>query len=123
MWEKVLVNEGSEFVHVAEIEKEVVGFLSAGPARAEELDYDGEIYGFYIEDQYQDQGIGKELFKAAVNKFKDYEFTTIFVWVLKENPAVKFYRKMGGKKVEEANLEIGGKEYKELALGWDDINN
>ena len=122
MWEEVLANKGVEFVYVAEVENMVVGFLSAGPSREEELEFDGEIYGFYIEDQYQGQGIGRELFRVTVNKFLDNSFSSMFVWVLKENSAVKFYRKMGSRLVKESYIEIGGKEYLEIALGWDQLN-
>jgi hypothetical protein len=43
------------------------------------------------------------------------------VWVLKENPARGFYERMGGVKVGEQMIEIGGATLPEIAFGWADL--
>jgi hypothetical protein len=40
------------------------------------------------------------------------------LWVLKENPAVKFYERMGGKLIARKPIEIGGAQLEEVAFGW-----
>ena len=40
------------------------------------------------------------------------------VWVLARNPAVGFYRRMGGVEVARQKIEIGGVELDEIAFGF-----
>ena len=46
----------------------------------------------------------------------------MLVWVLQDNrPACHFYEVLGGKKVKEKTIEIGGANLVEVAYGWKDI--
>jgi len=40
------------------------------------------------------------------------------LWVLKSNPARKFYERMGGELIGEKQIEIGGVRLIEIAYGW-----
>ncbi len=41
--------------------------------------------------------------------------------VLQEGPAVGFYKKMGAQIIQARRDEIGGKQYAEYLMGWDQI--
>jgi hypothetical protein len=45
------------------------------------------------------------------------------VWVLRDNPYKSFYERQGGHPVGTKLIQIGGKEYVELAYGWSDGQN
>ncbi len=79
---------------VAKEEDRVIGFASYGECRDEDLSDTGEVYAIYLLKEYWGQGIGYRLMKEALQQLKDY--STIAVWVLKENDrAIRFYEHMG----------------------------
>ena len=43
------------------------------------------------------------------------------IWVLKDNPACRFYEKIGGRMMADKTVEIGGKPLLELAYVWPDL--
>jgi hypothetical protein len=45
----------------------------------------------------------------------------MLVWVLEQNPAVRFYEKAGAQRLMSKQIEIGGVHLPELALGWPDL--
>jgi ribosomal protein S18 acetylase RimI-like enzyme len=92
---------------IAEDDGKVIGFVSYGDCRDEDLADTGEIYAIYILEEYYGQGIGSRLMKEALKELKDPSLTV--VWVLKENcRAIRFYERFG--------FHPDGKE-KEIRLG------
>jgi GNAT superfamily N-acetyltransferase len=122
MWEDALRDsrEG-RYLFVANEEKEVLGFVSAGPAREGPLGSGGEIYAIYLLEDHQRKGLGRQLFELAKAALKEAGNRSMFLWVLAENPACGFYGKMGGVLIADRFVEIGGKMLKELAYGWSEI--
>jgi len=99
----------------------VVGFASAGAEREPESGYDGELFAIYLLAEQQGAGIGTELVRRVVAHLLGRGHASMRVWVLAGNPAEKFYRRLGGVKVAEKPIEIGGDEYQEIAYGWRDL--
>ena len=122
MWSSILSSpEGQSFVYVAESpDRQVVGFACAGPRREGDKVYHGEIYALYLLQNYQRQGLGRQLFRAAVAELNRREMTSLLIWVLAANPARAFYEAMGGKYLSEKDIEIGGQRLIEVAYGWID---
>jgi len=108
-WQQVI--EGSEtlrfvFVAVSEV-GEVVGFVSGGKSRQEHLPFAGELYAMYILEAHKRQGIGKKLFRVAVQRLVDESMDSMMLWVLADNPPSRqFYEKMGGKYVTEQMINL-----------------
>jgi GNAT superfamily N-acetyltransferase len=125
MWMGILSSPaGQSFVYVAETpDCQVVGFASAGPLCNGESDdaYQGEIYALYLLQNYQRQGIGRDLFRAAVTELNRRGVPSLLIWVLAANPARAFYEAMGGTYVREKEIEIGGQRLPEVAYGWQNI--
>ena len=46
----------------------------------------------------------------------------MLVWVLEQNPAVHFYEKSGARYLMSKQIDIGGVQLCEIALGWPDLN-
>ena len=112
--------DNANFVYVVENDySKVVGFAACGPGRAEELDFDGEIYAIYIAQQYQRRGYGRELIKASVAALTDSGINSMAIWVLEDNlPSRRFYESMGGVIIERNIIPIGGVDLPEVAYGW-----
>ncbi|MBF0378016.1 MAG: GNAT family N-acetyltransferase [Desulfamplus sp.] len=88
----------------------VLGFVSGKVA--EDQINTAEIVGFYIEPKYQNQKIGKQLFKHIINFNKnERNVDKVFLWTLKNAKNNEFYKKLNGKIQEEKKIEIGNIEY------------
>ena len=122
-WEWALTSpEPPRAVFVAENEAgEIVGFASGGPERAENLDYEGELYALYLLDEYQGRGLGSRLIGEVARYLWDYGVASLLVWVLSSNPAAKFYERLGGIKVGEKEEILAGVALREYAYGWQEI--
>jgi len=123
MWQSQLADPGlaSGIFVVASQEGHVVGFSSAGPARGEGLDSDGEVYAIYLLASHQRRGFGRALFHAAANSLYQLGLRSMLLWVLKDNPSRGFYEHLGGRVFREQSLEIGSNQYLEVAYGWPDL--
>jgi ribosomal protein S18 acetylase RimI-like enzyme len=100
----------------------IVGFLSGGPERNGDLHFPGELYAIYILDQYRRHGVGVALIQQWAASLRRAALNAALVWVLADNKsAVAFYERLGGKRLREQAIEIGGVPLRELAYGWEDL--
>jgi GNAT superfamily N-acetyltransferase len=107
---------------VAETEdRRIVGFSFAGKNRNAEYDYDGEIYAIYLLKEFQGKGTGRKLFEASVERLRSNGFNSMMLWVLRDNPTLGFYKRMGGALVGEKRDTIRDQEVLELAVGWREL--
>jgi len=98
------------------------GFASGGAQRIEELDFDGELYAIYLLKAFQRRGDGRLLMQAVANELLAFGFQTMLVWVLEANqPARRFYERLGGVYAGTQSITIGGEELTEVAYGWRDL--
>lgn len=110
----------SEFIFVAVNNKgKIVGFTSVSTMSGDD-EFEGLLSTLYISKNYQCQGIGRLLVKAAVIKMIENDIRSLIVWVYVKNPSCKFYERFGGRLVKE-KIVNRGKEVLEVAYGWDDI--
>lgn len=116
--------ETSYCIYVAKnAEDRIVGFIDGGLARGDSAIYKGEIYALYILEAYQRRGIGKSLVRSIASRLFQLGLTSIMVWVLEENPAIQFYQALGGQRINQRVIKIGGKKFLEIAYGWTDTQN
>ncbi len=109
------------FLFVAEHDRQIVGFVSGGPERDHEPDFDGELYAIYLLQDHQGKGIGRKLTTRLADTLIQKGFTSMLVWVLRENPARKFYKTLGGKYVSEMEASMGDTKIVEVSYGWRDL--
>ena len=120
LWRDWLMRDISVFV--AEIGEEVVGFAGGGAIRESVESYDSELYTLYLLKEAQGRGIGKALLEAVMQALGQKGYASMLVWVLEENPAVQFYKRVGAQRVTSKEIEIGGVQLAEAALGWSGLN-
>jgi len=110
-------------VHVAQLNGEIVGFISGGPIREPIGIYDGELYAVYLLQQAQGQGIGRALLQGLAGWLLGQGLKSMAVWVLEQNPAKNFYMRTGAERLVSKNIEIGGAILSEAAYGWPDLRS
>lgn len=107
---------------VAELNKEVVGFcryIDSNQFTPEILDIDCELLALYVKLELKCSGIGTKLFQFVINECKMKNKTKMILWCLKDNePAKKFYKKMGGEIIKERIIEIGEQNYYEVGFKY-----
>ncbi|MCF7911278.1 MAG: GNAT family N-acetyltransferase [Candidatus Cloacimonetes bacterium] len=99
----------SQYFYVAENDNIIVGFITGGRQREEELLYDAEVYAMYVLPEFQKQGIGKMLLEKLVQDFHHENWQQFIIWCLQKNPAKAFYESLGGVHAETAKIRIGGR--------------
>ena len=112
-WRSIL--GGDHGTLLAEDRGEVVGFVSVGPARDEELDLTTELYAIYGRQAYWGRGLGHRLIMAALGDADS------FLWVFRENARARgFYARHGYRPdgVEKVEEHLGGVEIRMVRRGW-----
>ncbi|MDQ0914735.1 GNAT family N-acetyltransferase [Paenibacillus sp. V4I5] len=74
-----------ERVAIALIDKKAVGCMVLKASSDDDLNHSGEISAIYLLQNYRGVGLGKQLLKWGMDRLKDFGFTTVVIWVLKEN--------------------------------------
>lgn len=93
---------------VVETDEGVVGWASAGPARAEKLGAAvHEIYAIYLEPDVVGRGFGRRLMDHCLHDAQARGFTEMILWVLLGNARPDhFYRAAGFERDERATVEL-----------------
>jgi ribosomal protein S18 acetylase RimI-like enzyme len=122
IWINSIPNGG---VYVAENNQgEIVGFSSGGKERSGKYKgFDGELYAIYILKGYQGQGIGKALVQPIMDEIIGMGFNSMLVVVLKDNVSRIFYEALGGKKIDELEVQIAGNQLTEFVYGWKNVRD
>jgi GNAT superfamily N-acetyltransferase len=116
-------NSYSYFFYVAETpEGRIVGFADGGKERSNPESGMGELYAIYLLKEFQGQGVGWQLFQAAVQSLLRSGMTNMIVWVLEQSPYRKFYESMGGK-LEPGikRLDVVDQQIRLVPYRWNDL--
>lgn len=110
---------------VADVDGDVVGYASFGPARRAglrlEQRFDAEIYTLYVLPDYQGRGLGGKLLRRAFRALDARGCSGVIVWVLEANPSRYFYERMAGSSVARRTERFAGADLAELAYGWHEL--
>lgn len=118
-WWDSAIRKGSRISILAFGDK-VAGYANYGRNRARSLFYDGEIYELYLRPEYQGLGFGRRLFTSARRDLAQSGLKSLVVWALSDNePAVEFYRALGGKAVARSSERFGDRTLEKVAFSWD----
>jgi GNAT superfamily N-acetyltransferase len=113
--------EAHAFVVEAE-SGQIVGLASCGPLQEALAGYaGGEMYVLYVLQAFQGIGYGRLLVTQVTHDLADRGYRSMVVWVLKDNPACRFYERLGGHLTAEMTVQIGGKPLIDVAYSWPDL--
>ena len=96
----------------------VIGLAGFGAARDRGLGFDGEVYTLYVAPDFLGRGVGRALLHGAFAAMKTRAFQSCVIWAHAQNHACFFYQAMGGVRVAERRVMLGGQEVGEVAFGW-----
>jgi ribosomal protein S18 acetylase RimI-like enzyme len=117
-WWDTAIRRGSR-ISLLIFGEEIVGYANYGRNRAKSLPYTGEIYELYLKPEYQGVGFGRRLFTTAKRDLAQSGQTNLVVWVLSDNePAVSFYRALGGRTIARSTERFGNKVLDKVAFAW-----
>lgn len=100
----------------------VVGFADGGPIRAAISDFSFELYALYLLRGWQGVGAGRALIRHLADNVKQVGGENLLVWVLKDNPARRFYEHLGAHWIARDTIQIGSRHLEEWAYGWTDLS-
>jgi GNAT superfamily N-acetyltransferase len=106
---------------VAEHEGQIVGICDVGEPRAAEFGCAGELYMIYLLKSYQRRGIGRRLFRRALELLVASGRNSMYLECLEHNPYRGFYEQLGGELCGHSAFERLGREYKTLIYRWTDL--
>jgi ribosomal protein S18 acetylase RimI-like enzyme len=129
-WSQLLADPGeARGVFVADDQEAgVVGFGSCGPMRDPPEGLDGreikvgEVYTLYVEPDFQNLGLGRQLLAALFRQLKADRCDTAVLWMLAENPTRFFYEGLGGERVGERIDTLSGVDVEEIAYAWRNLD-
>ena len=117
-WWDSAIRKGSRIAILGFGDK-VAGYANYGRNRARSLFYEGEIYELYLRPEYQGLGFGRRLFTSARRDLNQSGMKSLVIWALSDNePAVEFYRALGGKPVARSSERFGDKSLDKVAFAW-----
>ena len=117
-WWDSAIRKGSR-IALLQFGDKIAGYANYGRNRARSLYYDGEIYELYLRPEYQGLGFGRRLFTSARRDLGQSGLKSLVVWALADNePAVEFYRTLGGKAVARSSERFGDKSLEKVAFAW-----
>src|SRR5271165_6669902 len=117
-WRDSAIRKGSR-IALLQFGDKVAGYANYGRNRARSLYYDGEVYEIYLRPEFQGLGFGRRLFTAARRDLAQSGMKSMVVWALSDNePAVEFYRALGGRAVARSSERFGERTLDKVAYGW-----
>ena len=117
-WWESAIRKGSRIALLA-FGNNIAGYANYGRNRARSLFYDGEIYEIYLRPEFQGLGFGRRLFTAARRDLAQSGLKSLVVWALSDNePAVEFYRALGGRAVARSSEKFGARTLDKVAFAW-----
>lgn len=117
-WWDSAIRKGSR-VSVLCFGEQIAGYSNYGRNRARSLQFEGEIYELYLKPEFQGLGFGRRLFSAARRDLAQSGLRSTVIWALTDNePAVEFYRNLGGRLVARSSEKFGAKSLDKVAFSW-----
>src|SRR5690242_16352556 len=96
-WEAMLA-KAERTMLVAERSGQIVGIGTAGVATVPELGERGEILYLYVDPTHAGAGIGRALMRRLAQALQAQGYSSVALGVVEGNePAIDFYRKLGGR--------------------------
>ena len=111
-----VIKEKSEDTAVIVLDTKVVGFITLGECRDNDLSNDhGEVWGIYLAPDNWHMGLGSILIDWGIRELSARGFKRVSLWVLEDNnSARKFYEKHAFVHDDTVKQLMMGKEINEI---------
>ncbi|AST96488.1 GNAT family N-acetyltransferase [Shouchella clausii] len=118
-WEELIADPRQEILVVENNAGEIVGFVSGV---MQEDKRTGELKAIYLLKEEHGKGIGRQLVRMLFSRLKAKGCETIFVEVLAQNDACRFYEKLNAKWHATTSIAIAGKLLRLCVYKWEDAD-
>jgi L-amino acid N-acyltransferase YncA len=119
-WAQLLAGAGDDRVDlVAERSGELVGFISGGPRRDNDVLADLEIYVIHVLPQHRGTGVGSQLWREACDQLRGAELRSMIVDTFAELRCCSFYRAHGGVEARRVAEPFHGATVTGLVYRWE----
>ena len=98
----------------------VVGFSTARRSRGGSL-AEGEVETLYVLDDWQNRGLGELLLRGSARYLAGLGCRSAYAWVLRANPSVFFYARLGGRQIASGTVCVGNEMIPQVAYAWEPI--
>lgn len=112
-------------IYVVEVSGIVIGYISYGPSEIEGYETYGEVYTFYILEEYQGRGFGSKMLNMAFEDMKTQGYSDIVITCLWDNvEGINFYKKHGGEIIGHPTYNVYEQQFKDTIIVYDkeDLN-
>lgn len=92
--------------YVAEVDGNVIGIVYFKESQSKEFKEHGYLDSLYVLKKFQGKGIGKQLFKIAIEGIIKLGYNNMYLECIKENSTIDFYKKYRGKIVDTIDFPI-----------------
>lgn len=116
-WKKAFAEKEDKWFCYVAAEKTagVVGFATGNDFHDKELHYEGQLNKIHFLKEYQRCGLGRILVGKVVKRFLNKGFNSMILFADPENPNIKFYEVLGGKRLLDKEGKFQG------AYVWNDL--
>ncbi len=123
LWKRVTADK-TQTTFVAESDRNgVVGFINGYNARDKGFEDYAEVYCIYLLKKFHGQKIGLKLLKSYFDVHIQKGYEKAYLWVLKDNPTIRFYESTGAKVTDDIKQAVlGGQKVEELCCVWDKLD-
>jgi L-amino acid N-acyltransferase YncA len=124
-WQDWFAADNREILYVALTQEGNLTGYALGKCNPDEAPpYESELVALHVRQEYQRQGLGRQLFSAVSQALLDQGSHSLFLWTIYGNPSRTWSEKLGGQligeKAWENNVYFGINVF-EAAYGWPDI--
>lgn len=104
--EKELIKDPNNHYYVARVDDKTVGYVLYGKSDNENYKDYGYIGALYLLNGYQGLGIGKQLFRIALEGLKELGYTKMMLECMRGNKTLNFYKKYLGEIVDDMDYPL-----------------
>jgi ribosomal protein S18 acetylase RimI-like enzyme len=119
-WAAVIEREPRDVLVAVDSDGLIVGFGSCGRGR-EKVQPAGEVFTLYVGQDWQNQGVGRQLLVSLFQRLVDQGCPSVIIWVLCANPNRFFYQRVGGTEVRRKVFTVGGSRVEASGYMWRDL--
>ena len=130
-WRERLAAPDPGTVHLLAAEGDaVLAIASGGPPLRDEVIVEGDtdaytaqVYGLYVTPTRYGGGIGRRILGELATRFAHQGHQNLCLWAFELNPFRRFYDRLGGQRVAQAEWRIADTIITEIAYGWPEIGD
>ena len=130
-WRERLAAPVPGTVHLVAAEAEaILAIASGGPPLRDEVIVEGDtdaytsqVYGLYVTPARYGGGIGRRILGELATRLARQGNQSLCLWAFELNPFRRFYDRLGGQLIAQAEWQIADTTITEIAYGWPEIGD